>query len=126
MGNREYSWRLRSRHPYRFSREEAAKSVARLAAPVVLLIVALKVPQPWRLILLLGAAVLGVLVLKRLIMAGLRALKALPHRREAVAANRRENAQIIARYEQELKDTQAPYQGHRGDPAEGSAQADPP
>jgi len=72
-------------------------------------------PEPWRLILLLGAMVLGTFVLKRPVVAWLKAHR---YRQEALAENRRENVQIIARYEQKLKDTQARYHRDSADPPE--------
>ena len=125
FGNRELSWRLRSR-PHRSAKEAAARFTLRLAVPILLLVVALSLPEPVRLILLLAAAVLGGLMLKRPVVVWLTALKARRYRQETLAENRRENVQIIARYEQELNETQARYRGHRADPAEGSGEADSP
>lgn len=125
LGSREFSWRQRSR-PYRSVKAEAAEAVLRFAAPVVLWIVALKLAEPWRLILLLGAVLLGVLVVKWLVTGFVTALRTRLHRHQATAENAREGAQITARYEQQLKETQSRYRAHSADPATGSGEADSP
>lgn len=90
----------------------------------MLVVVALRVPEPARLILLLAAVALGGLLLQCFAAASLRTRRTRRNRRYAAAENHRGNAQIIARYEQELKDTQARYREHPADQAEDTGPAD--
>ncbi|HEX4834529.1 MAG TPA: hypothetical protein VH478_25940 [Trebonia sp.] len=118
LGQRELSWR-RTLAPGR-RRDETAKYGLLIALPVIALILAGATPQPARLVLILAAAALGVLALARCASAGRAALRAGRDRKAARAGRRPTDADIIARYEQQLADMRARHRDQPPGPADGA------
>jgi len=124
VGSHDFSWRRASAR--RSVRAQAAGLAARLAAFIVLLVIGLHLPGPVRLPFLIGAMLVLGLASRRSARAWLTAVRARRYRRDHLAETWQRNASIIARYEQELHDTQTRYHGHRDDLPGGPGEASAP